>query len=40
MMGYPEDWLDLEDGEMPLSKARAMRSSPESRKNYSKSSKK
>lgn len=23
MMGYPTDWLDLEDGEMPLSKARA-----------------
>lgn len=30
MMGYPTDWLDLEDGEMPPSKARAMRSSPKS----------
>lgn len=28
MMGYPTDWLDLADGEMPLSKARAMRLSP------------
>jgi len=27
MMGYPTDWLDLKDGEMPLSKARAMPSS-------------
>jgi hypothetical protein len=25
MMGYPTDWLDLEDGEMPLSKAQATR---------------
>jgi hypothetical protein len=23
MMGYPEDWLDLEAGEMPPSRARA-----------------
>jgi len=30
MMGYPTDWLDLEAGEMPLSKARAMQSSPKS----------
>jgi hypothetical protein len=35
MMGYPTDWLDLEDGEMPLSKARATRGS---RKLQSKSS--
>ncbi len=26
MMGYPTDWLDLKAGEMPLSKAQAMRS--------------
>jgi hypothetical protein len=25
MMGYPEDWLDLKDGEMPPSKGRGMR---------------
>jgi hypothetical protein len=25
MMGYPTDWLDLADGEMPLSKAQEMR---------------
>lgn len=30
MMGYPEDWLDLEAGEMPRSKARATPSSPKS----------
>lgn len=28
MMGYPTDWLDLEAGEMPPSKARATRLSP------------
>ena len=28
MMGYPTDWLDLEDGEMLPSKARATPSSP------------
>ncbi len=27
MMGYPENWLDLEDGEMPQSRARATLSS-------------
>jgi len=27
MMGYPKEWLDLEDGEMPLSGERATRSS-------------
>lgn len=31
MMGYPEDWCDLEDGEMPRSKAQATRSSRRSR---------
>jgi hypothetical protein len=30
MMGYPEDWLDLEAGEMPLSKAQATRLSRKS----------
>ena len=30
MMGYPTDWLDLEDGEMPLSKAQEMRLSRKS----------
>jgi hypothetical protein len=30
MMGYPTDWLDLEDGEMPLSKAQATRLSRKS----------
>ena len=32
MMGYPTDWLDLKDGEMPLSKAQAMRLSRKSQK--------
>ena len=36
MMGYPTDWLDLEAGEMPPSKARAMQSF---RKSQNKSSK-
>ena len=27
MMGYPEDWCDLKDGEMPPSKARGTRGS-------------
>lgn len=30
MMGYPTDWLDLKDGEMPPSKAQAMRLSRKS----------
>ncbi len=30
MMGYPEDWCDLADGEMPPSKAQAMRGSRKS----------
>jgi hypothetical protein len=32
MMGYPEDWLDLEAGEMPPSKRRGTRSSRRSQK--------
>jgi len=32
MMGYPTDWLDLKDGEMPLSKAQATRLSLKSQK--------
>lgn len=36
MMGYPTDWLDLEDGEMPHSKGRATRGFRKSPKKFSK----
>ncbi len=35
MMGYPEDWLDLEAGEMPRSKGQAMRLSRKSSQRFS-----
>jgi hypothetical protein len=40
MMGYPEDWCDLRDGESTPSKPRGTQSSPRSRTKSSKRSKK